>query len=106
MALDRAVHVGERELVHHLAEAREMAVALDAVEAVVHRVAEPRGRRLREVQRVLLQERARELELLLRQAVVDERVELAQCGPQREHGLVVRQGADPHLEQLLAARAR
>jgi hypothetical protein len=53
-------------------------IAVDAVELVVDRIAEPRARGLGEVQRVFLEERARELELLGRQAVVDQELQLAQ----------------------------
>jgi hypothetical protein len=102
--LHRRIDVLERQLVHHAAEACEMAFLVEAVEAVVDGVAEPRGRRLGEVQRVLLQERPRELEFLGRHAFVDEQLKFAQRRAQRKRSLVVRQRADPNLEQLHAAR--
>src|SRR5690606_31165133 len=58
---------------------------------------------VREVQHVFLQERPRELELLRREPVVYELLELAQGGAQREVRLLVRQRTDPYFENLMPA---
>ena len=77
-------------------------VEMEPLDPIGMGIAEARGRGLGEVQRVLLQERARELELFRRQTFVDEQLQLAQSRAQRERRLRIRQGADPDLEELLA----
>ena len=101
------VDVVERELVHHAAEAREVAFAVDAVEAVVDRVAEPRGRRLGEVQRVLLQERRASARTARCVRPLSTSVSSSRSAARSANSaFVVRQRADPDLEQLLRGAAR
>src|SRR5690606_36193481 len=104
MPRERVVDVVERDALHHASKALEMTFALEAVEAVVHRVAEAPRRRLGVVQHVLRKERAGELEVLAPHAVPHEPIELPRGRAQREMGLLVRQRANPDLEDLMTAR--
>src|SRR5690606_20125446 len=80
------------------------ALAFEAKEAVVHRVAEPARRRLGEVQDVLREERAGQLEILAPHTVAHETLELAHRRAQHEMRVLVRQRADPDLEDLAPPR--
>ena len=85
------------------AEARQMSLAVDAVEAIVDAIAESLPGGFGEVQVVLAEERASELEALFAHALIDQHVDLAQRCAQGEEGLVVGQGSDPDFENLMLA---
>jgi hypothetical protein len=85
-----------------IAPERRQVARFQAVEAIVDGVAQAILGRLGEVQAVLLQEGARRLELLAREAAGDQALDLAQGGARGEGGLRLFDRADPDLEELRA----
>jgi hypothetical protein len=102
VAADRVVDLGEGQLVELGGETLEVG-AIEPVEAIVDGVAEPLLSGDREVEHVLLQEFAGQLEVGGAHAVLDQQRELAVGGSQGEVGMLVGQRADPDLKQLGAA---
>ncbi|PRP90438.1 hypothetical protein ENSA7_82430 [Enhygromyxa salina] len=95
---DRGVDLVEGHGVEGGGEALEVGLAVEAVELVVDGVAQPLGGGVGEVQDVLAQEVAGELELLLGEALVGELLELAVGGSEGEVSVLVGEGSDPDLE--------